>query len=399
MSWSKSPMDQRKRFVMDHERGVFSMGELCLRYKVSRKTGYKWLARYAEAGLAGLEDASRRPHSCPSETLSCVVEALLDARCHHPSWGAKKLLWQLGKTHPDWPAPGRRTVCDILERHGMVAQARRRRRPGHPGKPTRTTSAPNELWCADFKGHFRTRDSLYCYPLTVTDQFSRSLLGCQSLLSTAHVGARPVFERLFREFGLPLAIRTDNGIPFATQAIARISELSVWWIRLGIFPELIEPASPYQNGRHERMHRTLKAEATRPPAANARAQQRRFNDFRREFNEERPHEALGQRTPASVYTPSTRPFPEKLTPLEYPNHYEKRLVSRSGSIRWRCAAVNVSHVLGGEHVGLEEIDDGLWTVYFGPIELGRLDERNMRVVDAQGRVVRRSRTRTRTVDE
>jgi hypothetical protein len=195
-------------------------------------------------------------------------------------------------------------------------------------------SAPNNVWCADFKGQFRTRDGVYCYPLTVTDGFSRYLLGCQSLLSTAHVGAKPVFERLFREHGLPRIIRTDNGVPFATNAIARLSELSVWWIRLGIQPELIEPTSRQQNGRHERMHRTLKAETTQPPAGDLRAQQRRFNDFQTVYNGERPHDGIGQQTPATLYMPSDRAYPCKLPPLEYPSHFERRLVSRNGGLRW-----------------------------------------------------------------
>jgi len=250
-------------------------------------------------------------------------------------------------------------------------------------------TAPNLIWTADFKGQFRTRDGIYCYPLTVVDGYSRFLLGCQALDSTAHVGAQPVFRRLFQEFGLPQLIRTDNGVPFATCALARLSQLSVWWIRLGIYPELIEPSHPEQNGRHERMHRTLKAETTRPAAGHRASQQRRFNDFRDEFNNDRPHEALGQDTPASRYRPSPRPFPARLPALEYPSHYETRLVSRNGGIRWSSQWVNVSHVLGGEYVGLEEIDDGIWDVYFGRLKLGRFHERTLRIVDALGRSERR----------
>lgn len=248
---------------------------------------------------------------------------------------------------------------------------------------------PNEIWTADFKGEFRTLDGVYCYPLTVADGFSRYLLACHGLLSTAHDGARPVFSRLFHEFGLPKIIRTDNGVPFATSAIARLSRLSVWWVRLGIYPELIEPASPQQNGRHERMHRTLKAETTRPAAPTRLAQQRRFNRFREEFNYIRPHEAIGQKTPSSLYQASPRPCPKKLPPLDYPAHFEVRLVSRNGGIRWNSHWVNVSHVLGEEYVGLEEIDDGTWTVYFGPIELGRLDVRTLKITDALGRKARK----------
>jgi putative transposase len=367
------------------------MAELRRRYDVSRKTGYKWLGRFEEEGVAGLADRSRRPHFCPHETMPCVVEAILEARRHHPTWGAKKLLWWLERTHSDWPAPARRTVCDIVDRAGLVPAKRRRARPGHPGKPTRTSTAPNELWSADFKGQFKTRDGVYCYPLTVTDHFSRYLIGCQALLGPTHVSSKRVFERLFREFGMPLAIRTDNGVPFASEAIARLSRLSAWWIRLGIFPELIEPASPYQNGRHERMHRTLKAETTIPPAGDLRAQQRRFNAFRPEYNEERPHEALGLKTPASIHTVSPRLFPEKLPPLEYPSHFEVRRISNAGSIRWKGAPVNLSNILCTEYVGLEEVDNSIWAVHFGPIEIGRLDERIMRIVDSRGHAMRKSR--------
>ena len=263
----------------------------------------------------------------------------------------------------------------------MVLVTRKRRQIGHPGKPQSQILAPNDLWCADYKGQFKTGNGLYCYPLTVTDGYSRFLLGCQGLNSTAGDLAKPVFTQLFREFGLPKRIRTDNGVPFATHSLARLSSLSAWWIRLGILPELIEPGKPQQNGRHERMHRTLKAETTRPAAANLGAQQRKFIRFREEFNQERPHEALDQQTPASCYSASPRQMPRKLPPLEYPDRFEVRYVSDNGGIRWNNAWINVSTVCIGEYVGLEEIDNGLWNVYFGPLRLGRLDERRMRIED------------------
>jgi len=231
------------------------------------------------------------------------VSAILAARRRHPTWGGKKLLALLHKRQPRWPLPGRSTACDILKRHGMVPIKRYRRRIGHPGKPTSEILAPNDVWSADYKGQFRTGDGRYCYPLTVADGFSRYLLGCQALASTAGEGAKPIFTRLFQEYGLPKRIRSDNGVPFATNTLARLSTLSAWWVRLGILPELIEPGRPAQNGRHERMHRTLKAETTRPAAGSLAAQQRKFNVFREEFNHERPHEALDQQTPASCYTP------------------------------------------------------------------------------------------------
>jgi len=316
------------------------------------------------------------------------VAAIIEARQRHPSWGAKKLLSVLQKRHPRWLWPHRSTVCDILKRHGLVPKRRRRRKIGHSGKPTTTISAPNGVWCADFKGHFKTGDGIYCYPLTVTDGYSRYLLACQGLLSTCVQDAKPIFTRVFKEFGLPRRIRTDNGVPFATNTLARLSRLSAWWARLGILPEFIEPGKPQQNGRHERMHRTLKAETLRPSAGSCRAQQRKFNRFIEEFNNERPHEALDMQTPASVYEASAREMPSKLPPLEYPDRFEVRYVSANGGIRWNCQWVNVSITCAGEYVGLEEIDDGVWNVYFGPLKLGRLLEKHIRIEDALGKLKR-----------
>ena len=239
--------------------------------------------------------------------------------------------------------------------------------------------APNAVWSADFKGQFRTGDGIYCYPLTIVDGYSRYLLTCQALSGQTYAATRPVFERLFREAGLPERIRTDNGVPFATAALCRLSQLSVWWLKLGIQPELIEPSHPEQNGRHERLHRTLKAETARPPAASLRAQQRRFTSFRHEYNEERPHEALGNATPAGCYRPSLRPYPARLPPIEYPGHFRTYYVSRNGGIRFKNRWVNLTRVLIGEYVGLEEFDDGVWDVYFGSFLLGRFDERDRHI--------------------
>ncbi len=250
--------------------------------------------------------------------------------------------------------------------------------------------APNAIWTADVKGQFRTRDGESGYPLTVVDGYSRYRLACQGLRSTAIELARPVFQRLFAEYGLPRIIRTDNGVPFATTALGRLSTLSVWWIRLGITPELIEPAHPEQNGRHERRHRTLKAETTRPPGGNLQAQQKRFNVFRLEYHDERPHEALNQEPPASAYERSPRELPAKLAPIEYPGHFDVRLVSRHSGIRWKTHWVCVTHTLAGEYVGLEDVGDGLWDVDVGSCMLGRLDERRLKIEDHKGRWVRKN---------
>lgn len=390
MPWQETrPMDQRTQFIADYLRQTQDMTDLCAHYGISRKTGYKWVARYLEHGPQGLEERSRKPAASPNATDPAIVAALIELRHRHPTWGAKKLLAIVGKRSPDWDLPGRSTVFEILHRHGLIPKKRRRRVLGHPGPPISQTLAPNDIWCADFKGQFKTGDGVYCYPLTVTDNYSRYLLGCQGLPSTSVADAKPVFTRLFKEYGLPKRIRSDNGVPFATPTLARLSQLSAWWVRLGILPELIEPGKPQQNGRHERMHRTLKDETTRPPAANCQAQQRKFNRFRHEFNEERPHEALDQNTPASCYQESPRRMPDKLPPLEYPDRYEVRYVSYNEGIRWKKGWVNVSITCAGEYVGLEEIDDGVWNVYLGPLKLGRLLERHMRIEDAYGRLKRK----------
>jgi transposase InsO family protein len=385
-------MDQKRLFVADYLTRSFTIVELCNRFGISRPTAYKWIQRFLSRGYDGLDELPRRPSRCPHRTPDEQVEVVLGLRRKHPTWGPKKLLRILTKRHPsvDWPA--RSTVADILKRHGVVEAKRRRTYPGHPGRPMSAMVHPNDVWCADYKGEFKTMDGIYCYPLTVTDGCSRFLLECKALLSTEHAQAKPIFAKLFRCYGLPRIIRTDNGVPFASTAIGRLSRLSVWWIRLGIFPELIQPGRPAQNGRHERMHKTLKRETTRPPAASLRAQQLRFNRFREEFNTERPHEALDQETPASLYRPSLREYPVRLPPVEYPEHFETRLVSRNGGFRWGAVRVPITHTLEEQYVGLEEVDDGKWDVYFCNVRLGQLDERTFTIKDALG-----NRMRKRTV--
>src|SRR5258705_1639108 len=394
MPWSEtSPMDERFAFVADVRRAQESMTTLCARYGISRKTGYKWCARYQEAGPAGVVDHWPCPCTSPTATGGAVVTALLALRGHHRTWGGKKLVAVLARRRPELPPLAASTAAALLKRHGCIRRPRRPSARGHPGRPTMTMGAPNATWTADFKGQFKTGDGRYCFPLTVADGATRYLLACRALTSVRTSEARPVFERLFRTYGLPERIRSDNGVPFATTALARLSSLSVWWIRLGIRPELIEPGHPEQNGRHERMHKTLKAESTRPPAGARAAQQRAFDRFRTEFNEERPHEALGQCTPASQYEVSPRIYSSRLVPLEYPAHCEVRRVSRNGGIRWHNHWVNVSHVLGDEYIAFEEIDDALWQVSFGPIALGRFHETLLRIEDQQGDL---ARTRRRT---
>lgn len=377
MPWLEtSPVEQRERFIADHRRGLYTMTELCARYGTSRKSGYKWLERFEEGGRGGLRDRSRAPHHCPHQISREVAQLICAARRAHPSWGPAKLLEWLAPRHPGvaWPAVS--TAGALLARRGLVKQRRRRRPHQHPGVVPPTTTAPNDLWTADFKGHFRTRDGLYCYPLTIADQHTRYLLACQGLRSTKGRDVRGVFAQAFRTFGLPHAIRTDNGVPFATTGIHGLSQLNVWWLRLGIQHQRILPAHPQQNGAHERMHKTLKAGAIRPPRGTLAAQQRAFNTFRTEYNEERPHATLGGRPPGTLYRPSPRAYPEQLPPLEYPGHFLVKRVTNAGTFRLKHRLLFIANALKQHHIGLEEVDDGIWSIYFGRVLLARLDERD-----------------------
>jgi transposase InsO family protein len=398
MPWKEvKTMDERIGFISDYLNQYFTITELCKRYNISRTTGYKWIDRYIHSGPDALLNRSRKPHHSPTKTPDEIENEILNLRSKHPSWGAKKLLWRMEKDHPDWTLPANSTTSLILKRNGCVKKRRRSMKRFHPGRPMCPIMESNDTWTADFKGQFKTRDGIYCYPLTIADQYSRYLLACDGLLSTRHIPAKPVFKRLFEVYGLPKRIRTDNGNPFASIALGRLSRLSVWWIRLGIMPELIEPGHPEQNGIHERMHRTLKQETVIPPAKDLKKQQERFDQFRNEFNYDRPHEGLDMNPPSEIYQPSLRHMPKKLPQVEYPSHFEVRLVSKNCGIRWkdswRKGRVCVSHLLAGEYVGLEEVDNGLWNVYFGPVWLGRLDEKTMQIIDKKGNYQRTKRNK------
>jgi putative transposase len=376
----RSSMDERVQFVADYLTGGFTVTELCRRYGVSRPTGYQLIARYEAEGASGLLPRSRRPHTSPQTLAPAVAAAIVRLREKHPDWGPVKLIDALRLRAPTQTWPAASTAGALLKARGLIADRRRRRPPVASRRPTTAMDTPNAVWTIDFKGEFRTQDAVWCYPLTVMDGCSRYLLACQALAAPRSQPTRAVLERVFREFGLPERIRSDNGVPFAgPTALARLSRLSVWWIRLGIVPELIEPGCPAQNGRHERMHRTLKRGTARPPAGNRAAQQRRFVAFRREYNDERPHAALGAVPPALVYVPSERVLPARVAPVTYPGHFDVRHVVSNGCIKWRNRWVSVSAVLVHEDVGLEELDDGLWGVYFGPVRLGTLDERRGRI--------------------
>jgi transposase InsO family protein len=377
--------EQKQRFIEDHQLNYYSVTELAERFSISRKTAHKWINRYRERGLAGLEELSRRPKGCPWQTEGAIVQELVKLRKAHPSWGPKKLLDVMAAREEGRDLPSIATAARVLSREGLVKRRRRYRR-AHPGCPKTQPSGPNDIWPADYKGQFRLKNGTYCFPLTVSDLASRYLLGCDAHPAISLERTQAHFRRLFETYGLPNRIRTDNGVPFASNALARLSQLSVWFIKLGIYPELIEPGKPQQNGVHERMHRTLKQDATIPPASSLRGQQKKFDHFREEFNQERPHEALGMKRPAQVYRPSTRAMPRKIETYDYPEHYLVRRVSRSGTIRVLRRQIFVSNTLQEDFVGLEEVDDGVFDVYFCFYQIGRYDLREGRIRDIVSKV-------------
>jgi len=373
-------MNERARFVLEVLEGWSSMSALCERYGVSRRIGYKWLARYEAGGLAALADQRRAPRRQAQATPPAVVTQLVALRQAHPTWGPRKLRARLAQQAPAtvWPAPS--TIGAILRREGLVQPRRRRPRPPGAWRSPRTPAdAPNRVWTADFKGEFRLGDGRLCYPLTIVDAHSRFLLACHALPSTAARGVRATFERVFRAYGVPEVLRTDNGVPFRTHAVAGLSQLAVWWLRLGIQLEWTRPGHPQDNGAHERLHRTLKAEAIRPSRATPARQQQAFDHFRRVYNEERPHEALQQHPPATRYQPAARRLPAQLPALEYPAHYFQRRVTRMGQFRWRKRVYFVSQTLYRQTLGLEHTHDGVFNIYFGPLLLGQFDEQHQLV--------------------
>lgn len=373
MPWKETcAMKERTQLVSLFQTGKYTVAELAGEFGVSCKTAYKWLGRFAEAGVSGLQEHSRAPHQHPNATPLSVVQAVLQAKADHPTWGPAKLLPPPAEGNSlaaAWPAVS--TRGSILARAGLVKPRRHKRRITPWTAPFQYADQPNAVWCADFKGWVRTQDGTRCDPLTMSDAHSRMLLCCQIVSKTDYPHVRPVFERAFREYGLPCAIRTDNGPPFASVGVGGLSPLAAWWVKLGITPERIQPGHPEENGRHERMHRTLKAETMRPPAATPTAQQQRCDTFRLVYNTQRPHQALGQVPPATLYVPSPRPYPLRMQDPVYPPLTEVRRVRSNGQIKWRGELVFVTEALVGELVGISEHQDS-WLVSFGPILLGRL---------------------------
>jgi transposase InsO family protein len=365
-------MDERLRFVarlLDGE----AMTDVCREFGISRKTGYKIFDRYREHGLTALSDRSRRPVRYANQLPAQLENLIVRLKGEKPHWGARKIRELLvRRLDGDVRVPAKSTVHAVLDRHGLV---KRGGRPRHRARGTLLSEGanPNDLWCADFKGEFKLGNGRYCYPLTVSDHASRFLLLCEALESTREDLACTAFERLFRERGLPVAIRSDNGVPFGSpHALFNLSKLSVWWLRLGIAIERIQPGHPQQNGRHERMHLTLKKETTRPPGSNSLQQQHRFDAFVTEFNQERPHEALGMRCPAELYVTSPRRY-DGLPELIYPFHDQDVLVTACGRLCLHRKKINVSTVLAGQRLGIKEVDEGIWLVSFMHYDLGYFD--------------------------
>lgn len=378
MPWKEcQAMDERMRFVARLLEGE-KMAPLCTEFGISRKTGYKIFDRYKDCGLEAFTDRSRRPYRQANRLPAPLEARIVRLKREYPGWGAPKLREKLRGQLAGRHLPAISTVHAVLDRHGLVHRRRRRRGPAAPTTLSQPT-APNALWCADYKGEFMLGNRRYCFPLTITDFASRYLLTCEALTTTQASFAFTVFERAFREYGLPHTIRTDNGVPFAgPTALYRLSTLSVWWLRLGIRLERIAPGCPQQNGRHERMHRTLKAEATKPAADNVLQQQGRFDTFREHYNHERPHQALDMRVPADVYQASPRPY-RGLSDLTYPFHDATFTVTRCGRICFHGRKINLSHALAGQNVGITQVGDRIWLVTFMDYDLGYFDDEEGRL--------------------
>lgn len=378
MPWSKSTkMDEKLRFVARHLEGE-SIAGLCREFGISRVTGHKIVNRYKDSGLSALTDRSRRPYRYANQLPFQIEKLIVQIKQEFPSWGAPKIRERIIQRYNDVPAPATSTVHAVLDRNGLVKR-RKRRLYKAKGTGLSTPTQANDLWCTDYKGEFMLGDRRYCYPLTVTDFHSRYLICCEAMESTREQMAITAFERLFRDYGLPRAIRSDNGVPFSNaNALHGLSKLSVYWLRLGIELERIAPGNPQQNGRHERMHRTLKQCTTKPPGLNMLQQQDKFEDFVQEYNEQRPHQALNMRCPTELYEASPRPY-EGLIPVEYPFHDKIVTITTCGRVCTQRKKIHLSTVLAGQDVGIKQVEDQIWMVSFMQYDLGYFDLDSCRV--------------------
>lgn len=383
MPWKETcVMDEKIKFIGDWTRKEHSITDLSEMYSVSRKTIYKWIERYQTWGLEGLNDRSSAPLTRPRATSPEIVDYILAAKSRHVKWGPRKLIVWLKNQYPEKKWPVASTAQTILKKEGWIKTRHLRRHSPPYTQPFTNAKNPNDVWCADFKGQFRLGEGRICYPLTLTDSFSRYALCCHGLYHPTYLNTRLEYEKAFKEYGLPRAIRTDNGAPFASVALGGLSSLAVWLIKLGITPERIEPGRPEQNGRHERFHRTLKEATLNPPRYSLTEQQRIFDRFVLEYNNERPHEAHGQKTPAAIFAKSLKEYPTTLPGIYYPDSYIVRHVRIGGPIKWKGDLWYVSKALTGESIGLKQIDNQLWEVYFSSLKIGVLDEEIGKIIPA-----------------
>lgn len=381
MPWNETcTMSEKMKFIVAWQSGKFTLSELCRNFGISRKTGYKLVYRFENEGISGLEPLSRAHHTHPHQTNSRTVKLLLDLKHRYPNWGPRKLKDWLEIEHTDSSWPAASTIGEILKAHGLVKTRKRSRRTPPHSEPFISCTTSNRVWSADFKGQFRVGNGELCYPLTITDNYSRFLLCCQGLTKPRGNAVRRYFEAVFKEYGLPDAIKTDNGPPFASIAIGGLTQLSIWWLQLGILPERIEPGNPQQNGRHERMHRTLKLETAKPPKNTLRAQQQSFNKFKEEYNYQRPHEGINRKRPGDVYKNSFRDYPEKLPEIEYEDDFQIRMVKSNGQIKLKGKKIFISEALYGLPVGVKEVDEGVWDLRFSRVKLGKINLRLGKII-------------------
>lgn len=381
MPWKETgPMQERIKFVILVQEKKTPMSRLCQLFGISRETGYKWLHRFEAQGLDGLKDLSRKPQTNSRATTDSMIDAALALRRKYPLWGPKKLAVLLKEQMPKAKIPSVSTLGDILEKNGLVKKRIRRRGLLSQENPSVSALASNDVWFTDFKGHFRVGNGDRCHPLTLTDAYSRFLLRCDSLTDETIISTRNIFEKAFSLYGIPEFILSDNGSPFSSKAPGGLTQLSAWWVKLGITPIHIQPGHPEQNGKHERMHRTLKAATARPPSATLKSQQMAFDAFKDEFNYVRPHEAIGQKRPADLYRASPNNFSDQCPTISYPGHMEVRNIKRNGDMRWKSKEIYLSSVLIGESVGLEEIGDETFLIYFGHLPIAIFQEKKWSIV-------------------
>ena len=381
MPWKRmETMDQKIQLIADWNSHCYSVTNLSQKYDLSRPTIYKWVERYREFGIDGLKEQSRKPLNSPNQTEEYIVELIVREKLKNRNRGPKKVYHQLKRQYPDLDIPVPSTIGELLKKQGLVNKRRRRLRVPAYTEPFKECNEPNVVWSADYKGQFYTRDEKVCYPLTISDNYSRYLLECQGLIGPRYRETREVFEKVFSEYGLPAAIRVDNGTPFSGKCPGGLSRLSVWWIQLGIIPERIDKGCPQQNGRHERMHRTLKEETLHPVERNIQEQQESFDRFRVDYNDDRPHEALGQDVPSAYYKKSTKPYTRRLKKPEYDSDCTVRHVKYSGEISFKGKMYSITRLLTGQPVGLQEIDNGKWKLYYSFQPIGILDLRKKRIV-------------------